>query len=218
MQTLLSVASTLPSVLQKVDELQKLPSDEATSAAYELWTTLFEILGRLEQWKQSFRQGTSGLLYWTRLTQCPNASQFQPLQSYNHNICIWFPNISVANSLIHFWAFRAICLMQIRNLATSFPTLGSGKLSAENQVSESIYRRDLMELATRICQSMDYLMQDEMKLYGPASTLFPLRTALGVFKEDSQRSKEYVAWCLRIVNQLLLKGIYSASLIIEENP
>jgi hypothetical protein len=42
---------------------------------------------------------------------------------------------------------------------------------------------------------MEYVMQDEMRLYGPVSTFFPFKIAYETFKLDRSRNKEQLDWC-----------------------
>lgn len=66
-----------------------------------------------------------------------------------------------------------------------------------------------------ICQSLDYLLQDNMKLYGPASTLFPLKVAYKTFQEDSTNAVEQLAWCQSTIARLVSKGLNIASFYFE---
>jgi hypothetical protein len=65
---------------------------------------------------------------------------------------------------------------------------------------ENYLRLDALGLSTKICQSMEYIMQDEMKSYGPASTLFPFKTAYDTFKMGGIQTQGHSEWCQSIIN------------------
>ncbi len=68
-------------------------------------------------------------------------------------------------------------------------------------------QENIVELATMICQSMEYSMQNQMRLYGKASTMFPLSTAYDTFKMYAKQTQEKLAWCEGIMDQLVLNGL-----------
>lgn len=70
------------------------------------------------------------------------------------------------------------------------------------------------QLATMICWGLSYLMQDSMKLYGPASILFPLKTANKVFKEDSMDAAKQLAWCQAMIARLVSKGLNICNVLL----
>ncbi|KAJ4290095.1 hypothetical protein N0V88_006601 [Collariella sp. IMI 366227] len=61
-------------------------------------------------------------------------------------------------------------------------------------------------LSVMICQSIEYLMQEEMKLFGPTSVILPLRTAYETFKASGVQAIEELAWCKRIVGDIRNRG------------
>ncbi|TAQ91390.1 hypothetical protein B7494_g312 [Chlorociboria aeruginascens] len=207
MQCLLSEAVSLPAALQNVDRLEQLPPDVANDLAHEALHPLLDILGRLKTWNESYRYGTQGPLYWSK-----SVSSTQTKASSSSHISLWFPCISVANILTHFWAIRVICLVHIDKLASSYVSLNYEGLLQKIHIPVKSLKDDSIELATRICQSMEYTMQDEMKLYGLASTLFPLSTAHDTFKFYGKETEEQLAWCQGIIANLARGGLYLAPL------
>jgi hypothetical protein len=69
-------------------------------------------------------------------------------------------------------------------------------------------------LAYLICSSMGYLFQDEMKLFGLESTLFPAQIAYIWFKKDEARYQSGVHFIKGVVAQLVQKGLLSAPLLV----
>jgi len=71
--------------------------------------------------------------------------------------------------------------------------------------------KHVVELSTRMCQSMEYLLQDDMDLYGPASTVFTLRTAYEALKLYRPRTEEHIKWCREIMEGLRMEGLAFAA-------
>jgi hypothetical protein len=69
-------------------------------------------------------------------------------------------------------------------------------------------------LAYLICSSMGYLLQDEMKLFGPVSTLFPVQIAYLRFKKDETQYQSGIHFIKGVVAQLVQKGLLSAPLLV----
>lgn len=61
---------------------------------------------------------------------------------------------------------------------------------------------------------MEYLLRDEMGLFGPASTYFPLQVAYETFLEDESKGKEGIAFVKGVVLRLVQKGLRSAPVLV----
>jgi hypothetical protein len=92
--------------------------------------------------------------------------------------------------MTHLWTFEVIIITKMKVLKTAFAE--SLKYSDR---SNYIPQDDVIELSTLICRSMQYLIQDSMKLYGPASTSLPLWTAKSAFKAAGSRCRDRLNWC-----------------------
>jgi hypothetical protein len=96
---------------------------------------------------------------------------------------LWYSCISAANCLTHYWAFWIICVTNIIRLRTDHPHLLDCGITVDNQSPESQYISDkVIERSTWILQSVEFFIQDEMKLYGVASIFLPLQTACSVLE------------------------------------
>lgn len=74
------------------------------------------------------------------------------------------------------------------------------------------------QLAFLICASIRYLLQDEMKLFGPASALFPVQIAYAWFERHRACSQSGIDFIKRVVAQLVQRGLQSApSLVFGES-
>ncbi|RFU23710.1 hypothetical protein B7463_g12628, partial [Scytalidium lignicola] len=206
MQSLLSEAVTLPAALQNSDRLEILPLDKANVLAHEALLLFFDVLRRLKRWNESFRKEMHGPLHWPNSTSTSKSSQ--PTSVLICSPTFWFPSISVANTLTHFWAFQIICLVHIHKLESSYASLDNERFVMETEVPVRSLKDNSIELATRICQSMKYMMQNDMKLYGSTSTWFPLSAAYDIFKYYGKETEEQLAWCRGIIAQLVQSGLY----------
>ncbi len=89
---------------------------------------------------------------------------------------VWFPTIAEACYIINYWTFWILCVMHIRQLREDYPRLRAKEVLLDGEEPESQTISDkLKELSTRIMLSMDFFLQDEMKLCGIVSAALPSR-------------------------------------------
>jgi hypothetical protein len=182
MQTLISEAAIIPALLERMD------AEDSDAASEELLRNFEAILDRLNAWADAFQSSPSNLspLFWF---QAPDGAG---------NPHIWFQSITVANALTHFWAFRVVCLRKIDELR-------SRSLQSDHALRETHFE-EVRRLSVMICQSTEYLMQDEMKLFGPASVFFPLQTACETFYAGGDRTIKELEWCETVIADILNRG------------
>ncbi|EPE28338.1 hypothetical protein GLAREA_09458 [Glarea lozoyensis ATCC 20868] len=198
MQTLLSYATIIPSLLEKADFDTASPTTDDICAEFE------QVLCTLLQWENTQVEVEFGNPYWAKAATSTTISS----HGSSPSTLLWFPNILFANAFTHLWTFQIICLSEIARLrAGRTDTLLSTKSSLPSEIMNEDY---VFKLSTKICQSMEYQLQDEMKLYGPASVLFPLRIARATFDSDPARHQKEISWCDEFVDQLRSKGIHLA--------
>ncbi len=202
-------AALIPSLLETFDSLMKFPSETDLPVAQEIWTMFDEVLELLYKWEQFYRLGIEKPSYWPRASQ----AVLHPFPGTGSRESFWFPNIFVANAFTHLWAFRIICIIHCEKLESQFPELPSKNFLVETDPITESAERNAITLSIWICKSMEYLMQDEGRFYGPVSTLFPLRVVYKIFKLDLSLNQEQLDWCQRIVDQLVFKGIDLTSLL-----
>jgi hypothetical protein len=189
MQQLLSCVACLPSLLYKARRLEDggLDAESTASSPQEVWNSLFLLILALKSWVQSLETELDGPLYWTRNDACCGSVR-EHLESSNDPFPpLWFPNVWIANAMTHLWTFEVIIITKMKVLETAFAE--SLKYSDR---SNYIPQDDVIELSTLICRSMQYLIQDSMKLYGPASTSLPLWTAKSAFKAAESRCQNHL--------------------------
>ncbi|KAA8642968.1 uncharacterized protein ATNIH1004_009730 [Aspergillus tanneri] len=203
MQSLLNEAVIIPSLLQQIDALLDTPCLTQISEVTETIRSIIDVLTRLEKWDMNLRYQSDKPCYWTQGTT-PKTQD--PL--------LWYPNITMANVFTHLWTFRIICLCELMRLSLFFPGIALEELSRLSGLEISNTVDQIATLATQICMSMEYLMQDEMKLFGPASTFFPLQVAHEKLRTYGPNYQGYVTYVEEIVLRLVQKGLRSASILI----
>lgn len=181
MQHLISDAAMLPSLLEATDNLGDLSSYTARSEALRIRSGLFDVHKSLCKWRSLHEMNPT---------------------------CPWFPNIMTANVHLHSLSFEIICLKEMEKVDLFLDDHGSPFRSAAGQTLGIGYSdRKAWELADKICQSVEYFLQEEMRLFGPASAVFPLRIAYDVLSRDSQGNQEDIRRCQVLIDRIRQTGI-----------
>ena len=206
MQSLLSEAAAIPSLLQQIDMLCNDPCQDSSHGVARLLRYLMAALNNLEKWEIRLQTENTEPHYWsvspdTRVTELSSTGRY-----------IWFSNITMANVYTHLWAFRIICLSEIIKLTSLFPPLLDKSSSWQSDYNNT--QENMIALSKQICVSMEYLIQDGMRLFGPASTFFPLQTAYRTFQMDKLQQRENIIYIEGIVDRLVRKGLQSAPHIV----
>ena len=199
MQSLLDRISGLPSLLQRLDTI----SDDANirhqnDGIVALYNDFDDQLLRLEDWEDNLKTSAqSRLLWWPVALSSDTGTQF-PI-SYE------FTNVLVANTISHYWGFLLVVQMSVETLQAISERHGivDDCRILKQRVAALADRK--WTLANDICQSVRYHLRPEMKLYGPAATLFPLNVALQVFRRGN-KTKETL-WCEETISRLGSMGI-----------
>lgn len=200
MQLLLNKASELPALLERYDDKGN-PSEASNFAAVErLWNDFRNFLRDLREWELMLDSQVPSRLVWSR----PNPRT----TSSNVNV-FWFPDIMTANSLTHFWAFQIIARTHLSILGRTMMTkTGYCQQEPFHTFCESDDEKSTAALAEKICDSMPYLMQPEMRLYGPASAFFTFPTAIQVFQSEQERYSSQLLRCQQIIERLASMRIH----------
>jgi hypothetical protein len=182
-QALMSEGAVIPSILERMD------AEGVVNVAKEALDAFEAVYDRLDAWADDFFPSAcaSSPLFWLQ----PSADGERP-----H---IFFQNISAASALTHFWAFKVVCLRNIQRLKAFCPLSGPRHVH-DTEGSEAIH------LSVMICQSIEYLMQDRMKLFGPTSITLPLHTAYKTFEAGGKQTEEEFRWCRDILESIRSRG------------
>jgi hypothetical protein len=198
MQQLLNEAVKLPSLLQQADKVIKSP--ELNHAEVNQILDLFiNFALRLDNWETTlFVDGSPP--YWPH-----GHAEDTPLP-------FWYPNITMANAFTHLWALKIICMKEMKQLATYLPPDSLRESLSARRLHAGLAENDLLMivLARQIHLSIEFLLQDEMELFGPASTFFPLKVAYQTFKMGGDGYKVDITCIESILDRLDRKGLLSA--------
>ncbi|KXH31966.1 hypothetical protein CSIM01_02518 [Colletotrichum simmondsii] len=166
LQALLSEACAIPAIFEMLDH----SNDDSESAARIAAIQFVEAISRLDFWHKS---ANMTMRDFARLQKASPAD----------TTGLEFPNITVANSLSHYWAFWIICAIQIQRLTAHHPNISQDCLliDGEHPAGKAVTRK-VLQLASFILESTGYLMREDMKLYGTASAFFPLHIARGALE------------------------------------
>ncbi|CAI0645867.1 unnamed protein product [Colletotrichum noveboracense] len=187
LQTLLSEACAIPAILEMLDRC----SDKNGLVARQAVTQFVEAINRLDRWHKSVNM---------------TVGDFTPLPEISAaGINFEFPNITVANSLSHYWAFWIICAIQIKQLTAQHPDISENcpLIDGERRENEVVTRK-VLQFSSSILASTSFLMREDMELYGTASAFFPLhiaRSALEMFGGNDEAIGEELRKNAEIIYQ-----------------
>lgn len=182
-------ASTIPGILEQRDEERYSPVGIAPEDC-----SVTRLLAALDMLNTSYRHFAS--------------SKPQPLWYYSSDhTTIMFPDITIANFVTHYWAFWIICITKIRQHLDV--TLGQGdSVHIQGLAPEAgLVSENLMEFSVLILKSIDYLIQEQMGLYGVASVALPFHTASNYIMNHNpagdEQSRDIVQ---RAINNVRYRG------------
>lgn len=202
-QSLISEASEIPALLENIDSIENSPAQLSVSIARFTITRLNNIINRLDDWVKNWQTTFSGPMSWE--TVCTDG-----------RTSTWFPNFVVGTCLIHFWSYLVICMTQIRQLKTQFPSIEEGVIRINGHPPGSDqFAKSIIRMAMRILRSLDFFVQDNMNLVGVAEVSFPFHVAIDNIhmlrqhqeEQDSQPCYKYILEASRQLSKNRFKGI-----------
>ncbi|KAM5515540.1 hypothetical protein FOXYSP1_02491 [Fusarium oxysporum f. sp. phaseoli] len=198
-QRLLTEVACIPTILELIDTLDYGTPSGAALIAKEAISMLLQTYSDLQDWGDHLDgEPSTGLFCWTVKSSNPWAWD-------GHKI--WFPSISAANLIMHLWAFKVVCLTEVQRLQTRFPDVPCDwPVKAGCGVTESL-REVYLGLCVKIVQSMEFLFQDGLALFGPLSIGLPLTAARETFEMDGERSVVLLKLTQDIVQGSILSEI-----------
>ncbi|KAJ4263248.1 hypothetical protein NW764_016158 [Fusarium oxysporum] len=191
MQNLLTEAVALPPILRRLDLLLSLPTANLASEKEALEIALHEILQRLRMWEEEYQGTLIGPLYWV----------LGDSTSRCKDVRLWFDDVTVANALTHYWAFTATCLLHIQKL----------QLLSQLYILDDKARLGYIRPLIKVCQSIPFLLQDSLSLYGPSSVAFLLSTVVDTFKWNEEHGGTEVILHEGAVDYAKSQGFYFQS-------
>lgn len=195
LQALLSITSPIPSILERLDCSKFGPATKQKTVARGAAVEFNKILATMSSSLQEAMRSPGQTTYWDILGDDGETS-------------IWFSSISVANLLTHIWAFWIICVTNIRSLISEYPDLQSLEILVDGQTPGSKFVTEkIASAANDILLSMEFLMQDEMKLFGVASLILPLQVARSVYNASTITDRDAYSRCCKRIERSKYRGI-----------
>ncbi|KAK4170500.1 hypothetical protein QBC43DRAFT_6855 [Cladorrhinum sp. PSN259] len=198
-QALMGEAAIIPKILENLDKRGDLDREMAKVTSGKTLTGLLALLERLESWAVDFRSSSEAPPFWC-----------EPAGGVYGRGRIWFKDLTAANGFTHFWAFKVICLINIERLLASYP-----EFTANVRLPEPCVFDETKKLSIMMCQSIEYLMQGDMKLFGPTSVVLPLQTAYETFRAGGDQTKSELDWCREILKDVF-RGYHFLTLFFDE--
>ncbi len=197
MQSLLDQVCGLPSQLQRLDTISRLSHGSHNKEITGLYIDFLSQIIILEEWEANLKSNSENNLLWWPVTSFSSSDTTIPI-SYQ------FASILIANTMSHYWGFLLIVQISIEALraVTSKHVIDLPFMSKHGA---ELSQHKKVTIAKDICKSMQYHLQPEMKLYGPAATLFPVTIAWQIFR--GAKMTEEAAWCEDFIARLGRMGI-----------
>src|SRR5690606_3326451 len=107
LQSLMSNAAMISATFEDLD---KAKIDPQNGDALDLMSRFLQAADQLAQWERTEFPVYQSPLWW-------------PVTTAGGETYLWFQDLAVANCTTYFWAFRIICLTNIRQLRIEFPSL-----------------------------------------------------------------------------------------------
>ncbi|KAI8416709.1 hypothetical protein FOFC_03022 [Fusarium oxysporum] len=192
LQALMNDVIAVPAIFEELDTCKFMPASRAVYHAENALTMIVAVVDRLTQsYHSTLLSGNS----WWYMSRAEN------------EVSLWFPDITVANYLTHYWAFWIICVTHIRQLREAYPSLKEREVLVDGQAPESQdISEKLMDLSTQIFQSIEFLIQDEMKLFGIASAALPFQTACSFLKRNNGSEGVCSGMYKQVLDKIVQRG------------
>lgn len=208
MQHLLSEIAILPTLLYQTDSLLTDPQSGRSSKVEKMLGLFLDMYDRLDN-RQTSIYAENLEPYWL-CGDIPRKAEL--IATEDNHISLCFANVTMANLFTHIWAFQIVCLAEIERLAQIIRQCGTRQPTLTKPLELDLNKNQerTTALAIQICHSMDYLLQDEMGLYGPASIFYPLRVAYQTLEANECDQTGQIVYIEQVVDRLARKGLLSA--------
>ena len=211
MQDLLSRAASIPHLLQQFDALQDNTTMPQQNSIQSLCVSFMELCRNLQDWEALHNGGFTIQTFDPANCAIAPSAYVSTRSLAQADKSLLFNDISSANGLTHCWAFQIICLLHYYTLKETIQQTFEDSLG----LCVAFHEEVTITMALNILQSMDYLIQDKMHLYGQASTFFPLKVAHRVFKAQKPPADHHVHQCELVVERLVSKGLVMAATYLD---
>lgn len=205
-----------PGILQRVHLLAGLDRQEQVDMCDTLINECWHIDERLDVISDEMQQASPDPLYW------PVDSRMN-LLSHSKDPRTPFPavfrfvDLETANSLILLWAIRVMLWSGLCNLYrlkdSGYPVpdpVTTQMVSSTSRSRKSLpplgHRRDYVSMVHHVCQSVEYILAEEMLLAGPLSVTPALGIVLESVRGETSCYRE-VAWLRAAIDVARQRGL-----------
>ncbi|KAK3989424.1 hypothetical protein QBC44DRAFT_350636 [Cladorrhinum sp. PSN332] len=203
LQALMNDLSVVPATLEELDACKLMPANRSSAVVEKSLITLVEVVNKLTQ---SYHSTSASRSLWWYVPRAGN------------KVSVWFPDLSLACYQTNYWAFWIICVLNIRQLREDYPDLRGKEVQLNGHAPESQnISEQLIELSIRILQSIEFHIQDEMKVYGVISAAIPFQTAFYLLKKSDGSDGLCSGTYNQVLSKIAQKG-YQDMLINEDHP
>lgn len=175
----------MPALVQEADSISKNnKSHEFETRRVECLKESWKILAALNNFYVELEKRSSKLLF----SESPAVPFCADLDNV-FPVSLHFPTFEIARTHLFYWVAILWGHNNISILRESVPSL----------------LQDSFVIATRIAQSVEYLLSPQMHRRGPQNIFNPLRLAQHIFSKKETDGKE-VKWCQRVFDEVAARG------------
>ncbi|PYH90490.1 C6 zinc finger domain protein [Aspergillus ellipticus CBS 707.79] len=209
-----------PRILQRVYLLQHLSPEDQIQLCHELIRECWQIDEKIDTIWNGMHNATPDPLYWLVPSRVSSASFDSESSDNLFPIVFCFANPECATTLILLWAVRVMLWSGLCNLYNGIVAFESLVLQVIESPFDSTstagavkpplpalgHRRDYISMAHNVCQSVEYLLQDELLLAGPLSVCPALGIVIDTLRDQPPYANE-VIWLQKALGVVRQRGI-----------
>ncbi|KAE8371315.1 hypothetical protein BDV26DRAFT_286888 [Aspergillus bertholletiae] len=200
-----------PGILQRVRSLPHLSPDQQCHLIHELIHECWQIDEILDRIYDDMQVATSHPLYWL----VPSEGNSFPAWGNLFPVVFSFTDLETATTLMLLWAVRVMLWSGLCNLYRIIaPGMLMPQIIETGELNPSIdepfeslpplgHRTDYLSMVHKVCQSVEYFLQDELLLAGPLSVSVALGIVIDTLREEPRYAPEvlWIGTALRAVQQ-----------------
>ncbi|EXJ93040.1 hypothetical protein A1O3_01596 [Capronia epimyces CBS 606.96] len=208
---LLDIVAQIPTLIDHTERFDQVSqADISQLDRIELLNQGCELHCQLEGWYHGLRGKHSKPFYCQQPSlqtwSSPGSDSGPMFSTFLH-----FRTFEIARMHLFYWTSLLLLYISILKItSSSSPAPGDQGSSSPSLhilptlIEEKPVRRQALETATLIAQSMEYLLSENMHIRGRLNTFFPLRTAMHVFSCTGDHKME--GWSLSVFEELDRRG------------
>ncbi|OGM48028.1 hypothetical protein ABOM_002741 [Aspergillus bombycis] len=209
--------SQAPSILQRVQTLPHLSPDQQAQLIHDLVRECWQIDGSLDRIYDEMHFATSEPLYWLVPSQSNLCAVTGPCRNL-FPVSFCFTDPESATTLILLWAVRVMLWSGLCNLyRIPIPEISVDRVVHTSPVNTSTgeifeplpplgHRLDYPAMVHHVCQSVEYLLQDELLLAGPLSVSLALGIVIDTIREEPRCVQE-ATWLQTALEVVQRRGL-----------